>query len=154
MPRHVWSSVLDFFYRCAGCFLRSHITPCSAAKTQLLKREVKATEKPAHHRGQEKGCQDHERHQPPCSLARCPFALVQEVAEPPVLKHQLKEQLFSLLLYDFRICWCSVVLLSSAVWLSARHQDISNHWMCVINPKFSSTSFIFRVMRGVYCTPL
>lgn len=68
--------------------------PALLQSTQLLKREVKAAEKPAHHRGREKGCQDHERHQPPCSLARCPFALVQEVAEPPVLKHQLEEQLF------------------------------------------------------------
>lgn len=156
MLRRVWSSVLDFFYRCAGCSLRSHITPCSAA------------EYPAAEKGSE-GCR--EACPPPRtreglprswktpatlltrSLPFCPRAggCRASSAESTSLRNSF---FFPLLLNDFRICWCSVVLLSSAAWLNAGHQEISNHWMCVINPKFSSTGFIFRVMRGVYCTPL
>lgn len=128
MPRHAGSLVLNSFYRCAGCSLCSYIPPCSAAQTQLLKREVKAAEKPAHHRGQEKGCQEHERHHPPCTLAHCPFALV-KVVEPPVLT-QARGTAFFQLLQNFEIYWCFLVLLTSAVWVIAGKQEISNHWIC------------------------
>lgn len=154
MLRHVWSSVLDFFSRCAGCSLCSHITPCSAAETQLLKgkwRLQRSLTTTADKRRAAKIMKDTSH--PAHSLGAL-LSSRRRLRSLQCWSTSLRNSFFSLLLYDFRICWCSVVLLSSAVWPNAGHQEISNYWMCVINPKFSSTSFIFRVMRGVYCTPL